>query len=118
METDTEKLTRVQREMEIKTRRELNQKIDNLTNNERKRYYELLNAARRNRFDKENPGTVSISTEERLNFIRMAKSGEDIDNLIKAPSSVNVDPIKMYEDWEGAIRANKGRPPIGGAPDD
>ena len=118
MENKIDPLASAKREIEIKTRREFIQEVDNATEGEVDRYHQLLNAARKNRQDPKKPGLVTISTEERLKLIRLAKSNEDITSLIQAPSIVGVDPIKMEEDWESATRANKGRPPIGGAVDD
>lgn len=117
MEGDTNKLSVAQREIELKMRTALDRQIQEATDNEIGRYHRLLNAARRNRLDEKNPGPVSISIEERLNLIKLAKSGDNIDTLVKE-SSIKADPIKMQEKWDGATRANDGRPPIGGAPDD
>lgn len=118
MENKIDPLASAKREIEIETRRKLLKELDNATEGERDKYYQLLSAARRNRQDPKNPGLVTISVEERLKLIGLAKSNEDINSLVRTPSIANVDPIKMKEDWESATRANKGRPPIGGAVDD
>lgn len=118
MENKIDPLASAKREIEISIRRKFQQELDYATEGEKDRYYQLLSAARRNRQDPKNPGLVTISTEERLKLIELAKSNEDITPFTRAPSIVGVDPIKMNQDWEGSTRANKGRPPIGGAVDD
>lgn len=53
---------------------------------------------------------LPIDLEKRENFLRIAKNANSVE---EAKTLVKID-----RDWEAATRANKGRPPIGGAPDD
>ncbi len=107
----------IQREMEMEKRRILDREFNNATEEQQKRYHQLLNASRRNRMDPDKPGPVTISIEERLRFLHLAKSEEDISALVKPLEGSSVDPIKMRKDYESATIRNGGRPPIGGAQD-
>jgi len=118
MEFGPDSISSAQREIDANNRKDLYTKLGGATEQEKKRYYDLLNAARRNRQGKDGPGLVTISTEERLGFIEKAISGEDIEALTKPQDTIKVDPIDMERKWDTATLAQGGRPPIGGAVDD
>lgn len=105
------------REEEIRKRRLLGIKFDNMTRDQQAEYKKILRAMKHNKTNRDEPN-VPISLDDELKLAEKIQAGEDMRALLNKPEIPGINPIKMERLYESATIQNGGRPPIGGAKDD